>query len=59
MDGRNYFCQLLTVYSLNDIWQTEIHTAEHLTPEPGSLDLNTSVETFKKCTSPRIGQIPA
>jgi len=30
----NYFCQLLKVHAVNDVRQTEIHTAEPLIPEP-------------------------
>jgi hypothetical protein len=31
---KNYFCQLLNVPGVNDVRQTEIHTAEPLVPEP-------------------------
>jgi len=31
---RNYFSQLLNVHGVNDVRQTEIHTAELLVPEP-------------------------
>jgi hypothetical protein len=31
---KNYFRQLLTVHGVNDVMQTEIHTAEPLVPEP-------------------------
>ena len=30
----NHFSQLLNVHVINDVWQTEIHTAEPLVPEP-------------------------
>jgi hypothetical protein len=33
---KNYFCQLLTVHSINDIWQTEMHMAQPLVSEPRS-----------------------
>jgi hypothetical protein len=33
---KNYFCQLLNVHGVNDVRQTEIHTAEPLVPEPSS-----------------------
>jgi hypothetical protein len=29
---KNYFCKLLNVYGVNDVSQTEIHTAEPLVP---------------------------
>jgi hypothetical protein len=31
---RNHFFQLLNVHGVNDVRQTEIHTAEPLVPEP-------------------------
>lgn len=31
---RNYFCKLLSVHRVNDVWQTAVHTAEPLVPEP-------------------------
>ena len=33
---RNYFFQLLNVHSVNDVRQTEIHTAGPLVPEPSA-----------------------
>jgi hypothetical protein len=32
---KNYFCQLLNVNGINDVRQTEIHTAETLVGLPG------------------------
>jgi hypothetical protein len=29
---KNYFCQLLNVHGVNEVRQTEIHTAEPLVP---------------------------
>jgi hypothetical protein len=29
---RNYFCQLLNIHRVNDVRQTEVHTAEPLVP---------------------------
>jgi hypothetical protein len=34
----NSFCRLLNEHGLNDVRQTEIHTAEPLVPELSSLD---------------------
>jgi hypothetical protein len=31
---RNYFSQLFNVHGVNDVRQTEIHTAEPLVPDP-------------------------
>jgi hypothetical protein len=36
---KNYFCQLLNVHWVNDVRQTEIHTAEPLVPEPSSSEV--------------------
>ena len=37
---RNYFSQLLNVYGLNEVRQTEIHIAEPLVPESSALRLS-------------------
>jgi hypothetical protein len=31
---KNYFCQLLNAHDVNNVRQTEMHTAESLLPEP-------------------------
>jgi hypothetical protein len=36
---KKYFCNLLNVYRINDVWQTEIHTAKPLVTEPSPLVL--------------------
>ena len=36
---RNYFSQLLNVRGVNDVRQTEIHTAEPLVPEPSASEV--------------------
>ena len=35
---RNHFSQLLNVHGVNDVRQTEIHTAEPMVPEPSAFD---------------------
>ena len=35
---RNYFSQLLNAHGVNDVRQTEIHTAEPLVPEPSAFE---------------------
>jgi len=42
-----YFSQLLNVLGINDISQTEIHTAEHLLPEPSAFEVEMAVEKLK------------
>jgi hypothetical protein len=56
---KNYFCQLLNVHWINDVRQTEIHTAESLVPEPSSSEVGMSIGKLKKFKSPGIDQIPA
>jgi len=36
----NYFSQLLNVYGVNDIRQTELHTAEPLVLEPRAFEVH-------------------
>jgi hypothetical protein len=56
---KNYFCQLLSVSGVNDVRQTEIHTAEPLVPEPSSSEVEIAIENLKRYKSPGIYQIPA
>jgi len=56
---RNYFSQLLNVHGVNDVRQTEIHTAEPLVPEPSVCEVELAVEKLKSHKSPGIDQIPA
>jgi len=44
---RNYFSQLLNVYGVNDVRQTEIHTAEPLVPEPSASELELTIKKLK------------
>jgi hypothetical protein len=55
----NYFFQLLNVHGVNDVRQTEIHTAEPLVPETSSSEVEIAIEKLKRCKSPGIDQIPA
>jgi len=56
---RNYFSQLLNVHEINDVRQTEIHTAEPLVPEPSASEIELAIEKPKSHKSPGIDQIPA
>jgi hypothetical protein len=56
---RNYFSQLLNVHGVNDVRQTEIHTAEPLVPEPIASEVELAIEKLKSHKSPGIDQIPA
>jgi hypothetical protein len=44
---RNYFSKLLNVCGVNDVRQTEIHTAEPLVPEPSAFEVGLAVERLK------------
>ena len=54
---RNISCQLLNVHGVNDVRQTEIHTAEPLVPEPSAFDVKMAVEKLKIYKSASIDQI--
>jgi hypothetical protein len=56
---KKYFCQLLNVPGVNDVRQTEIHTAEPLVPEPNSFEVEIAIEKLERHKSPGIDQIPA
>ena len=56
---RNHFSHLLIVRGVNDVWQTEIHTAEPLLPEPSAFDDEMATEKLTRRKSPVIHQIPA
>ena len=38
-----YFSQLFNAHDNSAVWQTEIHTAEPIVPEPGVFDFEISV----------------
>jgi hypothetical protein len=56
---RNHFFQLLNVRGVNDIRQTEIHTAEPLVLEPSDSEVEMAIEKLERHKSPGIDQIPA
>jgi hypothetical protein len=56
---RNDFFQLLNVNGVNDVRQTEIHTAEPLVPEPSDSEVEMAIEKLKRHKSPGIDQISA
>jgi len=55
---RNYFSQILNVHGINDVRQTEIHTAEPLVPEPSSSEFELAIEKLKSHKSTGTDQIP-
>ena len=56
---RNYFSQTLKVHGVNDVRQTEIHTAEPIVPEPSAAEVELAIKKLKSNKSPGIDQIPA
>ena len=49
----------MNVCGVNDIRQTEIHTAEPPVPEPSAFEFEFAIEKLKSYKSPDIDQIPA
>jgi hypothetical protein len=45
---RNHFSQLLNIHGVNDVKQTEVHTAEPLVPEPNAFEFEMAIEKLKK-----------
>jgi hypothetical protein len=56
---RNHFSQLLNINGVNDVRQTEVHTAEPLVPEPSAFEFEMAIEKLKRHKSPGIDHIPA
>jgi len=56
---RNYLSQILKVHVVNNVRQTEIHTAEPLVPEPSASEVELAIENLKSNKSPGIDRIPA
>ena len=44
---------------VNGVWQTEIHTAEALVPEPSVCEGEMSIEKLKRHKSPDIDPVPS
>ena len=44
---RNHFPQLLIAHGVNDVSQTEIHTAEPLVREPSAFEFEMAIEELK------------
>jgi hypothetical protein len=45
---KNYFSQLLNVYSVNDVREIGIHTAESLVPVPSPSEAEFAIANLKK-----------
>jgi hypothetical protein len=44
---RNHFSQLLNIHTINDVRQTEIHTAKPLVPKPSAFKFELAIEKLK------------
>jgi len=55
----NYFSQLLNVHRVNDVRQTETHTAKPLVQELSAFEVQLATEKLKSHRSPGINEIPA
>ena len=49
----------MNVHGVNNVRQTELHTAEPLVPEPSAFEVELATEKLKSHKSPGIDQIPA
>jgi hypothetical protein len=56
---RKHFSQLLNAHGVNDVRQTEIHTAEPLAPQPRAFEVELAIENLRSYKVPDIDQIPA
>ena len=52
------FLPAIDAHVVNDVRQTEIHTAEPQMPEPSAFEVEMAVEKLKRHKSPGIDQIP-
>jgi hypothetical protein len=49
----------LNEHGVNDVRQTEMHTAEPLVPEPNPFEIEIAIEKLERYKPPGIDQIPA
>jgi len=56
---RNPFSQLLNIHEVNDVRETEIHTAKSLVPDPSAFNVELAIEKLESHKSPGMDQIPA
>ena len=53
------FLSTIELHGVNDVGQTDIHTAEPLVREPSAFDVELAIDKLKSHKSPCIDQIPA
>jgi len=59
LGGGTISLNCLNVHGVNDVRQTEMHTAETLVPVPSAFEVEMAIEKLKSHKSPGIEQIPA
>jgi hypothetical protein len=59
LGGGTTVSQLLNVHGVNDVRQTEIHTADPLVPELSTFEVEMVIEKLKSKKLPGIDQNPA
>jgi hypothetical protein len=45
---KNYFTQLMNIHRVHNVWQTKIHTAGPLIPEPSPFKTEIATAKFKR-----------
>jgi hypothetical protein len=56
---KNYFSQMLIVYRVDGVRQTEMHTAKPFVPHPSASEIEAAIGNRKRYKSPGVDQIPA
>jgi len=56
---RNHFSQLLNVCGVNDVRQTETHTADLLVSEPSASDVEMATKKLRRHKSRGTAEVPA
>jgi hypothetical protein len=56
---KELLCQLLNIHGVNNVRQTEIHTAELSVPEPSSSEAEIAIEMLRRYKLPGIDEISA
>jgi hypothetical protein len=51
---KNYFCQLLNLWGVGDVRQTELHTAEPFVPEPSAAEVEVAIGKLKRYRLPGV-----
>lgn len=55
---KNHYFQLLNVNYVNYVRQTKVHTSKPLVPKPTAIEVERTVEKFKRYESPDATHLP-